>query len=435
MPEQIARPHFLSPYQKGMLPPAFRHWPALPASFERKLTRLLRSEQTLALYQAWKDGALELNPVKTRKVLLEVPVEHAGQTYFYCYPLDLDYLFSPQWREDNLSSPFGLFRWMIEMDTALRLGMVRGCEEKGVGRKSLNDCFSRFKKIEGEGCGYKHINTSLLATLLINTFLVHLRGAGLLYLVSGNPNQVVLSQATGNRNLYGLHTALSSLEAAPGQSWAKVLGFNLILSSAAGVAVLLKELEEDNWKKYQYNQNQVALAQKAGIRHLGGLFTVLSNFEASPGKKWTEVLKYSRINHPVARIKDFFIPFVRFVEESGLGFTVFFNAFKKRSPQECLESFYEIRESYYALETMLEEYREKRAAAQRGHLLEAFYTHLLRTLPFLPAEDSPLAVAARILEDIDHSDQFMENLSETLGVSISEARRLFLDEQLALNEG
>ena len=202
-------------------------------AFERKNLNLLRIQQTVQLYKDWKDGNLKLNNVGNTNILLEVGMTHNKKDYFYAYPIDLNYLFSPKWRESNLKSPFGFFRWAVEMDTALRSGMVKGYEKSRLPRSITHTVFPLIKKLKDENCGFKYMSLSLSKLLLLNTFLAHCYNTSSLGPFTGNNNQAVLAQVIGISRLANLFSALSNLTDINGKPWKKKLEYNYLNLPAA----------------------------------------------------------------------------------------------------------------------------------------------------------------------------------------------------------
>ncbi|MDD4179209.1 MAG: hypothetical protein PHH14_04075 [Candidatus Margulisbacteria bacterium] len=294
--------HLFIPFPKGKTPALAKNTTIIPFSMEKAPGRLLKPKQTIQLYQAWKNGTLSLNSVGNTNILLEVGIEDEGQTYFYHYPIDLNYLFSPEWRKDNLASPSGFFRWATEMDLALRLNMVSGYEGKRLANRVLKDFRRKIKLLEESLCGYKHIDLPIASTLNLNTFLSHLTYTENIACFLGNNRLVDLAKKVDINYLGQLFSALSNLTNSKGIVWAEVLDYNKIDLSVAKTEILLKELET-NWQSYRGNNCQIALAKKVGISNLGHLFSALANLTNSEGIVWTERLEYNKINLPATKVK------------------------------------------------------------------------------------------------------------------------------------
>jgi alkylated DNA nucleotide flippase Atl1 len=175
---------------------------------------------------------------------------------------------------------------------------------KKVGVSHLVHLFSALKNLKNkEGLswakvlGYKRIE---LPAAVVDALLKELEENWENYL--GNQKQIELAKKAGISHLGNFFAALYSLKNKEGQPWAKVLGYKRIDLPVVEAESLLKELGK-NWKGYLGNQNQVKLAEKVGISHLGHLFCALSHLKDKEGLPWAEVLGYQRIDLPLATLK------------------------------------------------------------------------------------------------------------------------------------
>ncbi|MEA3492822.1 MAG: hypothetical protein U9R38_00375, partial [Candidatus Margulisiibacteriota bacterium] len=224
--------------------------------------RLIPVKSTLFLYKTVTGMP---GDIKDPQVLLEVPLKHEGKDYFYHYPIDLNYLFSPQWRLDNKASPFGFFRWAVEMDTAVRLGVIRDYKGCRIMESILSKASGKAKKLEGKECKYKSIQATRSKSLTLHTLLFHLEINGLLDTLKGNHNQIALAEEIGISHLSQLFSALSALkDPKTNKPWTEVLGYNYIDLPVKTVKELEKELRKGH-SSYIGNHNQIALAEEIGI--------------------------------------------------------------------------------------------------------------------------------------------------------------------------
>ncbi len=214
---------------------------------------------------------------------------------------------------------------------------------------------------------------------------------------TGNSNQVKLAEKVGISNLGQLFSALSNLTNDQGKSWAEVLEYNDISLPAGEVTKLLEDLE-NNWEKYQGNNNQTALAEKVGISHLGQLFSALSNLTNDQGESWAKVLGYNEIHLPVAIIKSFFGDFIAFTSNSEVAIYQLTVELRTLSPQQARQRFFQIKENYAAVEATINRRRREDWPA-------AFYDYLLKTLSLAQSAEEAAAFTGEIITYISENEQ------------------------------
>jgi GNAT superfamily N-acetyltransferase len=155
--------------------------------------------------------------------LLEVQVPFGGQTETYYYPVDFAYLFSPAWRRDNLSSTAGQLRWFVEMDTALRLGLLPDYRNQRLSRRWLNQPGWVLEVERGNGCRYMTLSIIYEQALWVHALLMRAQRTGTLESFTGDGRQVELALAAGIGNLQILGWFLRAVTDHDGQSWARTL--------------------------------------------------------------------------------------------------------------------------------------------------------------------------------------------------------------------
>lgn len=230
------------PLVTGEIPLQFADAPAIPFVADDEGSRTLKPAERIDFYRCWRDSSLRLNPTAPGRFLSEVEVKDRGESHRYYYPIDPDYLLSPRWREENLSSPIGLFRWSVEMEAALGLNAIHGYEDVRLGGAFLPSAFSMIKSMEGQRCGYRMINLTVVSALYLYTLLYHLELSDGIADLIGNERQVALAKKADIKNLGQLFSALSNLTGPDGRRWAEVLEYNEINLPAAKLADFLREL-------------------------------------------------------------------------------------------------------------------------------------------------------------------------------------------------
>jgi len=276
----------------------------------------------------------------------------------------------------------------------------------------------------------------------------------------GNKNQVNLADAAGISHLGQLYSALSALRLV------KKLEYNVVDLPTVKVESLIKVLDQDGFKKYIGNENQIKLAKKAGISHLGQLYSALSVLGYAEGLKynlinlpaakaeelikvleqdWPEKyvgnknqvklakeagisnlgslytalsalgyvkkLKYNSINLPIKKVRDFYEDLILFVSRSSIALHVIAKELRRTKPVKTQEKFREIENRYHFIEEEIKKHR-------RGDWPRTFYSYLLRLAIYA---DSPATVVRNIILFIEREDEKIRRFKEeTLGLSEQE---------------
>jgi len=296
------------PFLRGAAPEHLRDARVVPFNPEvRRPFHIGTIQTTELIYQRWRAGILYLVSDYPQQVLLEVELKAQFKTFFYHYPIDIKFLFSPEWRRDNLSSPSGFFRWSIEMDVALSLNVVREFQGIRLGNKrsikQLNKT-GRINDLEGDTCSSYDFHRSSNRLLILNTAMFHCLSIGKIGELTDQNKRNELARCNEISRI-GMLADLENLGLPNGRKNMNPVKYKRANQPMAKVAFpaemvsLIAELEK-NWQEYVGITNRVKLAEKIGIsiRQLNFALSLLTD---SSGRSLKEILEYKRIASPRIR--------------------------------------------------------------------------------------------------------------------------------------
>jgi len=252
--------------------------------------QILTISQSKSLFRQWMRGSLKVEDVAfclTRGVNSLESVGHLINSS------NLSKHFSAL----NFTGASGLLNLCVALDAALEQGLIEGYDKGNRLPRTANINFYKMvDKDMRKKLGWKSLSNGWTQFFDVSLFLF---GQKDLTKFTGNKNQIALAEATGMLNLGNLFSVISNLNLADKLEYIRI---GLPVSQVKGLEEELKK--PGIIKKYKGNKNQIALAGMTGISNLGNLYTALSALGYAEKLQYNQIsLPVSKVKKLEAELK------------------------------------------------------------------------------------------------------------------------------------
>ena len=270
--------------------------------------RCMKRSDTVSIFHSWMCDQKSIKLPAQTDITLKVKVpDNIGSVFYH---LDLNELYSL----DNFRGPAGGLKWTLFMNTANQL------MEAPLMMPSL------LQKMGRQTLGWKTIGLTWPSSLILDALIYAIKDTNIIDQYKGNKNQIKLAKKVGISNLGHMFSALSAL------GYSDELGYQQINLPITSVEALENELRT-NLAQYKGNKNQVKLAKKVGISHLGSMFSALSALE------YSNELQYHKIDLPFEIGDGFFEELIELKTKGVRSFTDIVLRLQNKTPEEARQEF------------------------------------------------------------------------------------------------